>query len=322
MMANVVVIGGSGFIGSHVVDVMMEAGHAVKVIDRTVRPHRRDVDFADVDLRDLAGLTAATRGADHVFHLGAVSNVNVAYRDPVHCVQVNILGTAHVLEAARQNGATRVHLASTVWVYNSTSAKEPLDEDTSFIADGAGHIYSSTKLAAEMLCPNYFEHYGLPYTVLRYGIPYGPRMREELLLPVFIKKALASEPLTVSGTGSQYRRFVYVRDLANAHLLAMRDVAANQTYNLEGRRKVTVLEVAEGIRALLGEQVQIEFTPERPGDFAGRIVSAEKAARELGWQPTVDFENGLAATVKWFCEKWGQPLRARAAMSEWRVPAV
>jgi UDP-glucose 4-epimerase len=302
-MVKIVVTGGSGFIGSHVVDAMLEAGHDVTVLDHRVRPHRDDVRFEDVDLMDLSSVLAATRGAEHVFHLAAVSNVNYAFKYPVYTAALNVVGTANVLEAARVNGAKRVHLASTVWVYNGAKA-EKVDETTPFYLDGAGHVYTSTKMASEMICHNYGQMYGVPFTVLRYGIPYGPRMREELLIPVFIKKALRGEPLTVAGQGGQYRKFVFVRDMAEAHLLAMKDEAAGATYNLEGGRRVTVLEVAEGIRRILGTGVRIEFVPERPGDFGGKDVSGDKACRELGWAPHVDFEEGLRETVEWFRAKW------------------
>lgn len=310
---KVVVTGGSGFIGSHVVDALVEAGHQVTVVDHRVPPHRPDVLFEDVDLLDLSSIVAATRGAEHIFHLGAISNVNYAYKYPVYSTALNVMGTTNVLEAGRINGARRVHLASTVWVYNGSPNGVPADESVPFYLNGAGHLYTSTKMAGEMLCQNYGSLYDLPFTVLRYGIPYGPRMREELLIPIFIKKALMGGPLTVAGKGDQYRKFVYVRDLADAHVLAMNDEAANQTYNLEGERSVSVLEVAEGIRRLIDERVQIEFMPARAGDFGGREVSGEKAARELGWRPRVDFEDGLERTVQWFCEKWEQAPEILAA---------
>ena len=305
-MARVVVTGGSGFIGSHVVDALLDAGHEVTIIDHRVPPHRADAWFEDVDLMDLSSVLAATRGAEHIFHLAAVSNVNYAYKYPVYTVALNILGTTHILEAARINAAKRVYLASTVWVYNGTPNGEPLTESVPFYLDGAGHIYTSSKMSCEMVCHNYRQLYHVPFTILRLGIPYGPRMREELLIPSFIKKALAGQPLTVAGTGNQYRNFVYVRDLAEAHVLAMKETAANQTYNLEGSRKITVLEVAKGIRAVIGDHVKIEFVPERPGDFGGKEVAAEKAREELGWSPTVEFEDGLQRTVEWFLKKWGK----------------
>ena len=304
-MATVVVTGGSGFIGSHVVDALVDAGHQVTVVDHRIRPHRSDVNFEDVDLMDLSSVVVATKGAEHIFHLAAVSNVNYAYKYPVYSASLNVMGTAHILEAARINGAQRVYFASTVWVYNGAPNEKPADETVPFYLEGAGHIYTSTKMAAEMMCHNYSQLYRVPFTILRYGIPYGPRMREELLIPLFIKKALNGEPLTISGKGEQYRNFVYVRDMAEAHVLAMKESAVNQTYNLEGTRKVTVLEVAEGIRKILGHAVKLDCVPARPGDFGGKEVSANKARVELGWYPTVSFEDGLSRTVDWFREKWG-----------------
>lgn len=309
-MSKVVVTGGSGFIGSHVVDTLADSGHEVTVLDHRVKPRRDDVAFEDVDLLDLSSVLAATKGAEHIFHLAAVSNVNYAHKYPVYSTALNVMGTTNVLESARIHGGQRVYLASTVWVYNGAPEALPADESVPFHLNGAGHIYTSTKMACEMLCHNYQTLYDVPFTVLRYGIPYGPRMREELLIPIFLKKALNREPLAVSGRGDQYRKFVYVRDLADAHVLAMSDQALSQTYNLEGPRKITVLQVAESIKKIVGDHVEIEFTPARPGDFGGREVSAEKVTRELSWKPSVDFEAGIAHTVDWFADHWGTTLDA------------
>jgi len=297
---KIAVTGGSGFIGSHVVDHLMAAGHEIVVIDHGVRPHRTDVQFEDVDILNLSAVIHASKGCDFVFHLAAVSNVNYAHKNPVYTVELNVTGTANLMEAARINGVRRFFFASTVWVYTGTRGNERLTEDEPFYLPEAGHIYTSTKIASEMIVHNYWRLYKQPFTILRYGIPYGPRMREELVIPILIRKALEGEPITIHGDGSQYRNYLYIDDLASAHLLALSDKAENQVYNLEGSRKVTVREVAETINRLLGNSVNVEYGPARPDDFAGKEVSAEKARRDLGWEPKIDFQDGMRRTLDWF----------------------
>jgi len=148
------VTGGSGFIGSHVVDALIAAGHDVVVLDHRVRPHRENVEFHDVDIVNFAAVLNATKGCDYVFHLAAVSDVNHAFQQPAYCVELNVQGTANVLEAARHNEISRVVLASTVWVYAGARDND-VHEDSPFYMPGAGHIYSSTKIASELLCHDY-----------------------------------------------------------------------------------------------------------------------------------------------------------------------
>jgi UDP-glucose 4-epimerase len=304
-MAKVLVTGGSGFIGSHVVDALIAAGHEVTILDFHRQPHRNDVRYEDVDLLDFASVLEAAKGMEHIFHIAAVSNVNYAYKYPVYCTDLNVKGTVNVLEAARVQRVQRVYFASTVWVYNGSTEPEPIKEDTPFYLPSAGHIYTSTKIAAEMLFHNYAQLYQIPFTILRYGIPFGPRMREELLIPVFLKKAFLGQPLTITGDGTQYRNFVYVTDMGKAHVLAMAEQATNQVYNLEGAEKISVHRVAEAIQNLLGrDKVKIEYQPSRPGDFAGKVASSEKARRELGWSATTSFEDGLKVTTEYFKSKW------------------
>lgn len=293
------VTGGSGFIGSHVVDHLVGAGHEVVVLDHRVEPHRDDVAFVDLDIVDFRAVLRATKGCDCIFHLAAVSNVNDAFQQPMRCVEVNALGTVNVLEAARRNGVKRVFFASTVWIYSGCRDNN-VHEDSPFYMPGAGHMYTSTKIVGELFCHDYWTLYQQPFTILRYGIPYGPRMREELVIPIFLRKALTGEPITIIGDGNQYRNFVYVEDLARAHILALDEVAVNQTYNLEGMHRITIRETAETIDRLLGGGVKIEYLPARPGDYTGKEVSAEKAKWELGWTPRIDFEEGMRRYIEWY----------------------
>lgn len=297
---DIAITGGAGFIGSHVVDQLVEAGHRVRVLDGRP-PHRSDVEWVSVNILDQHCLLRALRGTDAVFHLAAMSDVNDVYAEPVESVALNTLGTVRVLEAARQADAGRVILASSVWVYAATQG-QVVDETTCFEPETDRHLYVSTKIAAELFCRDYHTLYGRPYTVLRYGIPYGPRMRDNLVIAAFIRKALQGEPLTIDGDGRQERRFVYVEDLARAHVLALAPAAENRTFNLDGDRAVSIREIAETVRELVGDTI-VTYGPSRPGDFAAREVRCDRAREELGWHPAVSFAEGMQRTLAWYRER-------------------
>lgn len=303
-MVRSLVTGGSGFIGSHVVDALRRAGHEVVVFDREPARGRGDVELVLGDLTDPSAVCRAAEGVDYIHHVAAVANVNHAFERPVDCVETNVLGSAHVLEAARRAGVKRVLFASTVWVYNA--AREPhVDEDTPLYMPGPGHVYTSSKIACELLFHDYAALYNIPITVFRYGIPYGPRMRPELLIPIFLRRALSGQPLTIAGDGLQERNFVYVEDVARAHVLALADGCEQQTINLDGSAPVSVLDVARKVRELVGGQVAIEHTPGRPGDYVGKRVSLDKAQRLMGWSPSTDFDEGMRRTFSWYVATHG-----------------
>ena len=302
---EVAVTGGSGFIGSHVVDHLVKAGHSVRVLD-SHEPHRHDVYWTPTDITRLSEVTGALRGCDAVFHLAAMANVNEIAAAPAESVDINVMGTATILEAIRQLGNIHFVLASTVWVYEA-SKELHVDEDTPLSPDGVSHLYMAEKVASEMLSHSYGKLYNFPVTVLRYGIPYGPRMREQLVMPIFIKKALDGEPLTVAGDGLQYRNFVYVGDLADAHVRVL-ERKATGTFNLEGPREVAIIELAEKVCAMVPGNAGIVRTEARSGDYQGRVVSRERAKRVLDWEPETDFETGFETTVNWFLGKWAEQL--------------
>ena len=294
---KIAVTGGSGFIGTHLVQQLQDAGHDVLVVDPQP-PRVACARWWPADITQAEQFAEATRDSQVVYHLAAISDVNVAYANPLACVQANIQGTANVLEAARVNRLKRVIFASTVWVYQASKDPEPT-EDTCFSLDQVSHLYTGSKIAGEMLCHTYQQLYGTPYTILRYGIPYGPYMRQQLLIPAFIKKALAGEPLTINGDGSQFRKFIYVEDLARGNVAALAAQAENQTYNLEGTEKITVLELANALGRILNG-VDLRFEAARPGDLRGVEVDSQHALRDLAWQPAVRFEEGLQRTLAWY----------------------
>jgi len=296
---RIAVTGGAGFIGSHVVDHLVAAGHVVVVADSR-RPHRPEVEHAVADLRDLDSLVAATRECDAIFHLAAVSNVNDVFDHPVDAVDINVSGTARVLEAGRRNQVERVFFASTVWVYGSAVGDGDLAEDALVDTQIPSHLYTASKIASELVIRSFEELYGLPFTILRYGIPFGPRMRDELVIPRFVRTALAGETITVSGDGLQFRNYVYVEDLAEAHVLALDPVARNEVFNLEGPQAISIRAMIEALELVLGREIDVEYGPARPGDFRGRPVSGSKVEKMLEWKPRTSFEEGLRRYVEWF----------------------
>jgi len=294
---KVLVTGGSGFIGSHVVDKLREKGIEVRVYDMIMPTFRKDIEYYQGSLLSLESLGFAMMGVDAVYHLAAIADVKDVYEEPHYSEAINTRGTINVLEAARRaKSIKRVIYASTVWVY-SDAAENTVNEKTSL--HSPSHLYTATKLAGEYYCKAYSNLYGLETTILRYGIPYGPRARAGAVIPVFVNKALKGEPLTIAGDGMQYRKFVYVEDLAEGNVLALKSIAKNKTYNLEGKEKITIKQIAETIQKIIGN-VKIEYTPARPGDYSGKEVSSELAKKELGWEPKVSFEEGVRRYIEWF----------------------
>jgi UDP-glucose 4-epimerase len=295
---RVAVTGGSGFIGSHVVDHLLAAGHEVRVIDLATTWLNPAAEHCATDLFDDAGMDAALAGLDAVFHLAAVADVNDVDKDPVLAVRLNVEGTARVLEAARRQSVRRVILASTVWVYGATAGEGERSENALVELSRAGHVYVSTKLAAEMLVHSYRQMYGQEFTILRYGIPYGPRMRPALVIARFVKFAQEGQSITIAGTGDQQRHYVYVEDIADAHVRALQPAAANQTLALEGGIGVSVREIADTVCSLVGPTT-ITHVPARNADYSGVGVSNTLAKELLDWSPVTSFTDGVQRYLDW-----------------------
>ncbi len=289
--------GGSGFIGSHVVDKLRARGHEPVIYDLRPSPWHEPGSVETVlgSITDREALERALHSCDAVAHLAAVADVNDVHAEPEDAERVNARGTVAVLEACRRAGVKRIVYASTIWVY-SDCADESVDEDT--LLPAPSHLYTSTKLAGELYCKAFQELYGIEYTILRFGIPYGPRAREAAVIPAFVGKAMRGEPLTLAGDGGQSRRFVYVEDLADGVALGLNEVAANRVYNLASDENVTIKQIAETVQKLIGD-VSIVYTPARPGDFGGKIVSSERAEHELGWTASTPFSEGVRRYVDW-----------------------
>lgn len=296
---KVLVTGGSGFIGSHVVDKLRDKGVKVRVYDGIMPAFSKDIEYYQGSILDITAIGFAMDGVDVVMHLAAIADVKDVYNDPHYSESVNVRGTINVLETARRSNVKRVIYGSTIWVY-SEAETDNVDESTPLHAPS--HLYTATKLAGEYYCKSYSKLYGLEVTILRYGIPYGPRARDGAVIPIFVKKALNSEPLTIAGDGSQFRKFIYVEDLAEGNVAALKSIAKNKIYNLDGKERISIKQIAETIQKIL-RAVKIEYTPMRPGDFSGKEVSCALAKRELGWETKTSFEEGLRRYIEWYKER-------------------
>jgi UDP-glucose 4-epimerase len=323
-MSRILVTGGSGFIGSHVVDKLAEAGFEPRIYDLRPSPHHESgsIDTVIGDLLDGEALRAAMEDCEAAVHLAAYADVGVVAEQPVSAEECNSRGTMAVLEAARATG-TRVVYGSTIWVYGASGHGE-IDEDSPIgLPD---HLYTASKLAGEMYCTSYSELYDVPITILRFGIPYGPRARPTAVIPIFVSKALRGEALTIAGDGLQTRRFVYVEDLADGVVAAVERGAEGRVYNLAGNETVTIRELAEVVSGLVGD-TEILHTPGRSGDFGGAVISNERAAKELGWRASTPLREGVRRYLAWLepdPEPEPKPVRvaAPAAETAWPRPWI
>jgi len=293
---KVLVTGGSGYVGSHVVDKLRDKGIDVRVYDMVMPTFRDDIEYYKGSILDYTSLGMAMSEIDIVYHLCAVADVKDVYEDPHYSESINTRGTMNVLEASKKAGVTKLIYGSTTWVYSDADC-DNIDESVPLHAPS--HLYTATKIAAEYYCQAYAKLYGLKTTILRYGIPYGPRARGGAVIPIFVKKALNNESITIAGDGSQFRKFVYVEDLAEGNILGARKIADNKIYNLEGDIKISIKDIAETIRKILGD-VKIEYIEGRPGDFSGKEISNKKAKEELGWVPKTGFEEGVKKYIDWY----------------------
>ena len=304
---KVLLTGGAGFVGSHVLDRLQAAGHEPRNFDLVESPYHcngNSVETVIGDLRDEAVVRAALRGCDVVLHLAAVADVNHVVEDPVRAEDVNVRGTRILLDAARAEGVHRFVYASTVWVYGNASDGDVVTEDTPLSLPT--HLYTATKLAGEMYTRSYGELYGVPHTILRFGIPYGPRARPAAVLPAFVARARDGEPLSIAGDGAQTRQFVYVEDLAEGIVASLAPQGLDRTYNLVRDESISIRRIADIVRDLVAD-VPIVHVPERAADVKLARVSSERASVELGWIASTTFTEGVRQYVESLSATSGSP---------------
>jgi UDP-glucose 4-epimerase len=286
-----IVTGGAGFIGSHIVDRLVELGHEVIVIDNesaTVHDHfyyNDKATYYKIDVGDYTGIRPLFEGVDYVFHLAAESRIQPTIDNPLLCLLTNAYGVASVLQSAREAGCKKVMYSSTSSVYGLKN-KPPLREDMS---EDCLNPYSVTKYTGEKLCKIYTELFGLKTVTFRYFNVYGPR--EPLKGPyapvvgLFLRQKRAGEPLTIVGDGFQRRDFTHVDDVVEANIRAMSYKGNSLLFNVGTGCNHSVLELAKTISDT------IKFIPPRQGEAKETLADTEKIMFEFDWHPSKKIED-------------------------------
>ncbi|HET9324631.1 MAG TPA: NAD-dependent epimerase/dehydratase family protein [Gaiellaceae bacterium] len=307
---KVMVTGGAGFIGSHVVDAFLERGDEVVVVDDLSSGSRDNVpdgvELVELDVADGAGVRAAMArlSPDFVPHLAAQSSVTVSVSDPDRDFASNVLGTFNVVRAASELGA-RTAFASTGGALYGEDAPMPTPET---------HVprplspYGAGKQAGEAFVSTLQRFLGVAHVVLRLGNVYGPRQNphgEAGVVAIFSERLLEDRPLAVYGHGTPTRDYVHVRDITRA-FTTVADTEVAGTFNLGWGREVSVLEVLDGIQRAAGTAVEPRLEPLRPGELRRSAIDSSAAAAAFGWRPEIELDEGLAETFRWYAETRGE----------------
>ena len=297
-----IVTGGAGFIGSHLVDALIERGDEVIVIDNLVAGKKENInskaDFHKLDIRDLEKIKPSFKGIDYVFHLAARPRILFSVKYPYEAHTNNALGTLTVLLASRDAEVKKLIYASSCSIYGDQE-KLPFRED---MATTPKSPYALQKLIGEEYCRLFYELYGLPTVSLRYFNVYGPRMPFEgayaLVIGIFLKQKAAGEPLTIKGDGEQTRDFTHVNDIVRANILAAEsnNVSKGEIINIGAGNNYSVNKIAELIG---GETTTL---PPQKGDMRHALADNALARKLLGWQSEIDIEEGIEGVKKWMTE--------------------
>jgi UDP-glucose 4-epimerase len=303
-MARALVTGGAGFIGSNLVRALLERGDDVRVLDNFSTGNRAnlaglDVEIVEGELRSYERVHNAVRGTELVFHLGALGSVPRSVQDPLTSSAVNVEGTLNVLLAARDEGVRRVVFSSSSSVYG---AKSDLPVDESLAADPISP-YGVAKLAAERYCVSFSRVYeSFETVVLRYFNVFGPRQspfsQYAAMVPLFITAIAEGEPVTIFGDGEQSRDFTYIANVVDATLRAgSAKGASGRIFNVAAGTPASVNAVATHIGEILGQPVERQYAPARPGDIRDSWADVTAAKDVLGYTPSVALEEGLQRTI-------------------------
>jgi UDP-glucuronate 4-epimerase len=310
---NYLVTGGAGFIGSHLCERLLAQGHTLVAIDnfndyydprlkrRNVEPLLQNRGFAliEADILDLQRLQQifSKHSFDAVIHLAARAGVRPSIAQPLLYEQVNVLGTMHLLEMARQHNIPKFIFGSTSSVYGE-NRKVPFSEDDT--VDNPISPYAATKKAGELVCYTYHHLHGLSVSCLRFFTVYGPRQRPDMAIHKFTQLIAAGQKVPMFGDGTTKRDYTYITDIVDGVCLALAQCSSYHIYNLGESRTIELRSLIELLAKNLGMEVRIERLPMQPGDVPITYADISRAQRELGYQPSTDIEQGVRLFVDWF----------------------
>jgi UDP-glucuronate 4-epimerase len=309
---HLLVTGGAGFIGSHLVDSLLADGHRVTVLDnfdpfydratkeRNIAAHRTHPAWrlVEADLRDAGAMRASLGGGfDAILHLAAKAGVRPSLMDPIAYQDVNVRGTQHLLELAREWGVRQFVFASSSSVYG-VNPRVPWSEEDHVLEPISP--YASTKVSGELLGHVYSHLYGIRFIGLRFFTVYGPRQRPDLAIHKFARLMLEGKPIPVFGDGSTRRDYTYIDDIVRGLRAAIDyDAAPYDVINLGNSDTITLLEMIRGLEDALDVQAKIQWEPPQPGDVPQTWASLERAQQRLGYRPTTAYRDGVRRFVTW-----------------------
>lgn len=307
--SRILVTGGAGFIGSNLVRRLLADGHEVRVFDNFASGRRenlfgleQDIELIEGDLRSASDVVRAVQGVRFVLHLGALGSVARSVEDPLTTHEVNATGTLRLFTAARDAGVERVVFSSSSSVYGNTPTL-PKRED---MIPQPLSPYALSKLSGEYDARLFTTLYGLPVFSLRYFNVFGPRQNPAsqyaAVIPLFIDAFRNGRAPVIHGDGGQTRDFTYVDDVVEANLCCCTapEEHAGAAYNVAWGGRISVLDLARRIGALLGTSIEPVFAPPRAGDVRDSQADSTAAHDKLGWRPRIPFDEGLRRTVEWF----------------------
>ncbi len=311
MTYTCLVTGGAGFIGSHLVERLLQDGHRVRVLDNFSTGFRRnldalgsDVEVLEGDIRDLDGLRAAVRGVEVLFHQAAIPSVARSFADPIATHDNNVTGALNVLVAARDAEVRRVVCASSSSVYGDAPAEWKRED----MPTAPKSPYAVSKLACEQYCRSFFIGYGLEAMALRYFNVFGPRQDPNspysAVIPLFVTAMRSGDAPTIHGDGLQSRDFTHVENVVEANLLAaMAPGAGGEIFNVACGESHSLLDLVDILNETLGTKLTPVFGRPRTGDVRHSRADVCKASEILGYEPRVRFGEGLRRTVEWHQER-------------------